>query len=207
VGAPDSGRAPSALDKRGIMKKSIIIVLVLGVTAVLIAAVAALFVLRVFFVDLHFIPQNGMYPTLPRGTYVISARRPYTTVDEVSRGHIVVYVRIQDGHRYLYIWRVIGLPGDRISTSADSLTLNDHPVRREIVREEDGFVIFREFADDGDSYQVAIANAPENVPPDVAVEVAEEQLFVMGDNRYNAYDSRFSGSIPFSSIVGKVIWP
>jgi signal peptidase I len=119
----------------------------------------------------------------------------------------VVYVRIQDGHRYLYIWRVIALPRDRISASADSLTLNDHPVGRELVREEDGFVIFREFAEDGDSYQVAIAKAPENVPPDVAVDVAEDQLFVMGDNRYNAYDSRFSGTIPFSSIVGKVIWP
>jgi hypothetical protein len=84
--------------------------------------------------------------------------------------------------------------------------LNDHPVRRELVRETDGIVIFREFAD-GDSYPVAITNAPENVPPNVAVVVAEDQLFVMGDNRYNAYDSRFSGSIPFSSIVGKVIWP
>ena len=28
-------------------------------------------------------------------------------------------------------------------------------------------------------------------------------LFVMGDNRFNAFDSRRFGPIPFSSIIGK----
>jgi type IV secretory pathway protease TraF len=37
--------------------------------------------------------------------------------------------------------------------------------------------------------------------------VGADQLFVMGDNRFNAYDSRFVGPIPFSAVVGKVIWP
>jgi len=88
----------------------------------------------------------------------------------------------------------------------DSLIINDEAIARELVREENGMSVHIERAD-GVSYMVAIAKVPENVPPDQAVEVGGDQLFVMGDNRYNAYDSRFLGTIPFSAVVGKVIWP
>ena len=166
----------------------------------------ALVGLRLFFVDVHFIPQNGMYPTFPRGTYVVTARRPYERIEQVSRGDVVVFVQIQDSARYLYIWRVVGLPGDRIVTTGDSLIVNDESIAREMVREENGMSVHIERAD-GVSHMVAIARVPENVPPDLAVEVGGDQLFVMGDNRFNAYDSRFLGTIPFSAVVGKVIWP
>jgi signal peptidase I len=90
--------------------------------------------LRLFFVDVHFIPQTGMHPTFPKGSYVVTGRRPYDRVGEVSRGDVVVFVRIQNGARYLYIWRVIGLPGDRVVTSGESLIVNDETVAREAVR-------------------------------------------------------------------------
>jgi len=80
-------------------------------------------------------------------------------------------------------------------------------VERQLLREVEGFAIFSESVDDGAAYHVAIDNAPESVPPDVNSDVPDDHVFVMGDNRYNAYDCRATGSIPFSSIIGRVIWP
>jgi type IV secretory pathway protease TraF len=63
-------------------------------------------------------------------------------------------------------------------------------------------VIFRETSGD-QSYLIAVARSPERVPPEVDTIVGLDEVFVMGDNRYDALDSRYSGPIPFASIVGK----
>lgn len=188
------------------MKRTFALILVVGGAAVVTAAGVLLIVLRSFFFDLHYVPQNGMYPRIPARSYVVSVRRPYGTLSEVSRGDVVAYVPDQDGDRYLFIWRVIGLPGDRIAASEDRLEVNGLAVTRERGREEGPFTVFEEVLN-GARYDVAIANVPEDIPPDVSVVVDADQLFVMGDNRYNAYDSRFTGAIPFSAVVGRVVWP
>lgn len=188
------------------MRKRLVVLFFVFLSALVMFAGVVLVALRLFFLDVHFIPQSGMYPTFARGAYVVTIRRPYDRVEQVSRGDVVVFVQVRDSARYLYIWRVVGLPGDRIVTEGDSLIVNDEIISRELVREENGMSLHIERAGEV-SHMVAIAKAPENVPPDQAVEVGGDQLFVMGDNRFNAYDSRFLGTIPFSAVVGKVIWP
>ncbi len=167
-----------------------------------IAVVLALFVVKTFFLGYYRIPQNGIYPTLPAGSILFTLKRPYADISNVKRGDIIVFVREQNGQRYNYIWRVIALPGEKIEAFGESLTINDQPVRRESVSEIDGKKIFREQID-AVSYQIAFDPSARDRPPDASVSVPARHLFVMGDNRSNAFDSRYFGPISFGSIIGK----
>jgi len=86
--------------------------------------VLALLALKTFFIGYYRIPQNGMYPTLPAGSLMFTIKRPYSDISSVKRGDIVVFVREQNWGPYNYIWRVIGLPGDKVETSGESLMIN-----------------------------------------------------------------------------------
>jgi signal peptidase I len=169
-----------------------------GGLLILLALVAA----RVFFIGYHRIPQNGMYPGLPAGSLVFSAKRAYPNPSSVKRGDIIVFIHEEKGTRYHYIWRVIGLPGESVQTSGNSLVINGREVQRERVREAYGMTIFREQIGRV-SYEVAFDPAPRYPPPDVSLTVPPDAFFVMGDNRANARDSRYLGVIPFRSVIGK----
>jgi len=164
--------------------------------------VLMLFSVKALFVGYYRIPQNGMYPTLPAGSVLFTIRRPYSDISAVKRGDVIVFVREQNGQRYNYIWRVIGLPGDAVQTSGESLILNGQPAVRERLADANGKSVFRESIGNV-SYEIAFDPSASERPPDVSVSVPPDHLFVMGDNRFNAFDSRRFGPIPFSSIIGK----
>jgi signal peptidase I len=163
-----------------------------------IAVLLALFAIRMFFVGSFRIPQNGMYPGLPAGSSIYTFKRAYT----VRRGDIIVFVREENGQLYNYIWRVVALPGEKVETYGESLIINGKAVQRQHVREADGAKIFREQIDDA-SYEVAFDQSPTQQPPDISITIPDDHFFVMGDNRFNARDSRYFGPIPFTSIIGK----
>ena len=173
---------------------------VLGGAALLI--VGALVIVRAFLVNLSVVPQNGMYPTIPAGSFVLSWKQPYDAIGEVRRGDVVLFERARDGQTYIYVWRVVGLPGDDVVATGETLKLNGVQVGREHLRDEGTIAVFRETAG-GASYEIAIARAPREVPPDVEVTVGPDELFVLGDNRYGAVDSRYFGPIKFSTIAGR----
>ena len=172
------------------------------VGGIVVTVVLALFALKTFFVGYYRIPQNGMYPTLPAGSVLFTIKRPYSDISAVKRGDIIVFVRKQNGQRYNYIWRVIGLPGDKVQTSVESLIINGQPAARERLADADGKSLFRETAGNI-SYEIAFDPSASERPPDVSVTVPPDHVFVMGDNRFNAFDSRHFGPIPFSSIIGR----
>jgi len=193
--------------------------IILGsVAAVLLALLPALLIVRAFFVDYYRIPQNGMYPSLPSGSLFFATRHAYAASSQVKRGDIIVFTRDEDDgkrgdivvfthdpdrRRYTYIWRVVGLPGETIETAGALLVINGQPVARERVREEHGMVIFRERVGEA-TYEVAIRQSPPDPPPpDTSVTVPPDHFFVMGDNRHNAFDSRYFGPIPFGAIIGR----
>jgi signal peptidase I len=177
--------------------------IILGsVGAVVLALLPTLLLVRVFLVGYYVIPQNGMYPSLPSGSRLLTIKHPYAAPSEIKRGDIVVFTRDLDGGRYNYIWRVVGLPGDTIEAAGASLVINGTPVARERLRKEQDVMIFRERAGEA-TYEVAISLSSKELPPDVSVIVPSDHFFVMGDNRLNAHDSRSFGPIPFGSIIGR----
>lgn len=167
-----------------------------------IGALVAVVVTRTFFLGYYQIPQNGMYPSLPAGSYLFTSKRAYSHASEVRRGDIVVFVREQDGQRYNYIWRIVALPGERVEASGETLTIDGQPVQRQRLREVDSITIYREQIGPV-QYEVAFDSSARQRPPDAIVTVPPGQFFVMGDNRFNAVDSRYFGPISFPSIVGR----
>lgn len=161
-----------------------------------------LLTLKTFIIGYYRIPQNGMYPNLPAGSSLFTIKRAYANASKVQRGDVVVFVREENGQRYNYIWRVVALPGEKVEASGDSLTIDGQPVQRQQIREAAGKTIFREQIGDA-SYEVAFDQSPRSLPPDISIKVQPDQFFVMGDNRFDARDSRYFGPIPFGSIIGK----
>ena len=168
----------------------------------LIIAALALLVTRLFFVGIYRIPQNGMYPGLPAGSQLFAIRHPYSNASSVKRGDVVVFTREENGQRCNYIWRVIALPGESVEASGDSLVINGQGIKRKHIREADDKRIFREQIGDA-SYEVAFDLSPHHLPPDVSITLASGEFFVMGDNRFDDFDSRSFGPIMFSSIIAK----
>ncbi len=89
------------------------------------------------------------------------------------------------GHDDL-IKRVIGLPGETIEVRDNHVVVNGKPIEEPYIA-EDAFM-----------------------PDEPAVTVAEDEVFVMGDNRNASFDSRRFGPIPMDDLVGEAfvtIWP
>lgn len=163
---------------------------------------AGILVTKTFYIENFIIPQNGMFPSLPAGSRLFISKRAYADASKVKRGDIIVFVREENGARYNYVWRVVGLPGEKIETAEEALMINDQPAQREYLRDAEGMKVYRETIDNV-SYEIAFDPSAPKRPPDRSIVIPPGNFFVMGDNRFNAVDSRYLGPISFSSIIGK----
>lgn len=185
------------------MKKKIVVLIAVSVFVTLgfVAVIAA----RLLVFDYSRIPQDGMYPGIPKGSLIFSWRSPYQTSADVKRGDIVIFTRIQDGEEYEFIWRVIGLPGDKVEIDGESVVINGQPLQRYRLRQEGDMIIHTE-TNGPVSYEVAYPVDGDGMDqPKASLIVPPNCFYVLGDNRFNALDSRFIGPITFDSIVGKKI--
>lgn len=147
---------------------------------------------------------------LPRGGRVFGSMP--------RRGDVVVF-RSPSEPAVSWVKRVIGLPGDHVGLVGGRLVLNGRMVRwqeRGVGREElaDGSSVpaqrFLEQLPDGAAH--ALLKLSAHGPRDEMAEqvVPEGHLFVMGDNRDNSADSRFTvaeggvGLLPIWNLEGRV---
>jgi signal peptidase I len=159
-----------------------------------------------------------------------------------ERGDIVVFVPPGD-EREDYVKRVIGLPGDTVGIRNGIVTLNGKLIPRDdmqplaiaisanspcrvapgatpVIRERGEkraclYSTYRETLPNGTNYRV-IDQVDNPVADDVPeVKVPAGHLFLMGDNRDDSLDSRFSfaeggiGMVPVENLVGRatvVFW-
>jgi len=131
------------------------------------------------------IPSPSMEPTLDVGDRIIVDRLSFD-LHAVRRGDIIVFRRPPQEHcggpevSYL-VKRVIGLPGDRISSSGNTVLIDGRPLAEPWLPGSD---------------PLAPAISPTTVAPGT--------FYVLGDNRSDSCDSRFWGAVQRSLIVGRV---
>ena len=177
----------------------------------IIAALAIAVVIKSFFLQAFWIPSSSMEDTLLINDRVMVNKLAYR-VGDLQRGHIVVFDDPRGGAapdeglleatrrnigeavglsvpRTEFIKRVIGLPGESVSTD---------PETGEVLI--DGQPLIEPYLDP--SVRTSGLETP--------VVVGEGEVFVMGDNRGNSQDSRVFGPIDTESIVGRAfirVWP
>jgi len=155
-----------------------------------------------------------------------------------SRGDVAVFR--PPGGDTEFIKRVIGLPGDTIEVRAGMLVLNDKPLPRQSLqpfampvsanspckvvppatamvtslgpgREFCHYPAYRETLPGGPSYTVLDQVDNPRADDFPAVKVPAGHVFMMGDNRDDSLDSRFSpaeggiGFVPVENLVGRAL--
>ncbi len=143
-----------------------------------------------------------------------------------ERGDVVIFKR-PDAHGADWVKRVIGLPGDTVAMRGGVLFLNggavhrtrlgpvsvpvtpNSPCRLETATPSCAYPVYRETLPEGRSYLTF--DHVEGGPGDdfESVTVPANRLFLMGDNRDDSLDSRFSleqggvGLVPTDRLVGR----
>jgi signal peptidase I len=157
--------------------------------AVILVAVGVAVAVRAFVFQTFYIPSGSMEPTLMIGDRIIVDKLSYH-LHAVGRGDIVVFATPPDevappGVKDL-VKRVIGLPGETISSADGQVWINGKPLSEPWLPRG----------------VVTTGIRTQKIPAGY--------YFVMGDNRGDSEDSRVFGPISKSLIVGKVvfrIWP
>jgi signal peptidase I len=119
-----------------------------------------------------------MAPTLLPGDRISAVTRS----SSLHTGDVVVFHPTNTSQGYPpgpEIKRIIGLPGERIASSGDTVLINGKPLAEPYLP----------------------LGQPFGAPIVTAV-VPAGHYFVMGDNRADTEDSRYFGAIPSSSIIG-----
>lgn len=143
------------------------------------------------------IPSNAMEPTLLVGDFLY-ALKTGSAREDIHHGSLVVYRAAEDPEVHM-IKRVVGLPGDTLAMAGNVLTRNGKMVVEPYVQ------VGGEAEDRGDSLMMSwqigyvLSGNQQDYHPTVQnwgpLVVPPDSMFVLGDNRDNSYDSRYTGFV------------
>ncbi len=154
--------------------------------AILVAlAFGIAFVIKLFVVQPFYIPSGSMEPTLFPGDRVLVNKFIYRFRNP-EPGDIVVFVAPRDVQERDFIKRVVAVEGQTVEVKDGKLYVDGK------ARDEAYIASTRDHATFG------------------PVTVADDNVFVMGDNRSNSSDSRVFGPFDRDRIVGEAFatyWP
>lgn len=174
---------------------------ILEVFEIALIAVAAVFIVRTFFIQPFLVSGSSMVPNFKNGDYVLVDELTYH-IRLPERGEVVVFHDPGDWSTY-FIKRVIGLPGEKIVIGNNKATVYNTSYPNGLVLDESylpaGTPLNPENCDGGTVFgSVCTYN------------LASSTYLALGDNRTESFDSRSWGALPAKNIVGVVrirLWP
>jgi signal peptidase I len=166
---------------------------------VLVVALVIAITVRSLILQQFYISGPSMEATMFQDDRVLVNKLSYRLHD-IHRGDVVVFDRVTvDGQVVQHddlIKRVIALGGEKISITDCKIFIN-------------GKLLPEPYLNDYDLAQTVIEDRC-RVPMMDEMIIPDNQLFVMGDNRPQSFDSRMFGPIEQNLVVGRafvIIWP
>jgi signal peptidase I len=166
---------------------------------VLVVALVIAITVRSLILQQFYISGPSMEATMFQDNRVLVNKLSYRLHD-IHRGDVVVFDRVTvDGQVVQHddlIKRVIALGGEKISITDCKIFIN-------------GKLLPEPYLNDYDLAQTVIEDRC-RVPMMDEMIIPDNQLFVMGDNRPQSFDSRMFGPIEQNLVVGRafvIIWP
>lgn len=199
-----------------------------------VGAALIVLVLRSFAFATYSIPSESMVPTLEVGDRVVALKFPWgfsrfsfpggeslpplggaegRVIGAVpARGDVAVFRHPRA--EMDMIKRVIGLPGDRVAIRQGRVWLNGAPLPLDqanpyVYRDTQGDVAavtaYRETLPGGRAHTIILRDRRFGGTDMAETTVPEGRLFMLGDNRDNSDDSRFSrmGFVPMENLIGR----
>lgn len=166
---------------------------------VVVIALGAALLVRVYVLQQFYISGPSMESTLFENNRVLVNKLSYRLHD-IRRSDVVVFDRITTSGGVIahddLIKRVIGIEGDTVEIKDCKVLVNAKEIEEPYL----------------DEAVLALPNAVERcrVIDMQPITVPKDQLFVMGDNRPESFDSRSFGTIPKHLVVGRafaIVWP
>ena len=151
------------------------------IVAIILFAMVFARIINAYIVQETIVNGSSMNPTLESSDKVLIDKIIYK-INKLNRYDIVVF---DYHHSSVYVKRIIGLPGERITIRKGRVYVNGK-ILKDDPRIKDT-MHYAGIARDG-------------------VELGKDEYFVLGDNRNNSYDSRYEevGVVNKSSMIGKV---
>ena len=170
---------------------------------VVIAALIIAFVIRTFFLQISYIPNNSMKTTVSAGDWVIVNKLIYGIRDPLRKTNYteklpgslsglsrkpkrmdIVMFKGPIKHDEL-MGRIIGLPGERIKIKKGFVYINGRKINEKhtVIQDRSGFD---------------------------QIKIPAYSYFILGDNRAASSDSRHLGTVPLNNLIGTLsarVWP
>lgn len=147
---------------------------------------------------------TSMQPTLENGDRLYSIR-----VKKPKRNDIVV-INAPDRPGSLYIKRVIGMPGDTVSSKDNQLSVNGKRIAEPYLNKKFATDEINKWASQQglDASTIKFTNDfnIKTLSSTKSAKVPAGKYFVMGDNRLVSHDSRDFGFVDKSKIQSVVVW-
>lgn len=160
------------------------------------------------FYEPFYVSSDSMQPTLAVGDYFYVNKLAYNAHDQPQRGDLILFQTSTSARKY--IKRVIGMPGDRIQIKSGIIFINDKATLREAANtpscQERDIACSIEILPEGKKIMILDKCPACDQENTIIYNVPQDSYFVLGDNRAQSLDSRFTdkfGYVKAVNIIGK----